>query len=70
MPVYVNTNSMPQAAAMPTMSGVAPSGGMGASVWGSSRGVDRTHAAERVDKLASSGMDDFEIPAFLRKQAD
>ena len=70
MPVYVNTNGLPQTAPMPAMSGVAPSGGMGASVWGSSRGVDRTHAAERVDKLASSGMDDFEIPAFLRKQAD
>ncbi|MEW6694380.1 Cell division protein FtsZ [Tepidimonas thermarum] len=27
-------------------------------------------AASRVEALASSGMDDFEIPAFLRKQAD
>ena len=27
-------------------------------------------AAARVEALASSGMDDFEIPAFLRKQAD
>ena len=31
---------------------------------------DRTHAAAKVDALASGGMDDFEIPAFLRKQAD
>jgi cell division protein FtsZ len=31
---------------------------------------DRTNAAARVDALSSSGMDDVEIPAFLRKQAD
>lgn len=37
------------------------------SVW---RTRDRTHAAAKVDALASGGMDDFEIPAFLRKQAD
>ncbi|MGQ0709629.1 MAG: cell division protein FtsZ [Rhodoferax sp.] len=30
----------------------------------------RTSAAARVDALASGGMDDYEIPAFLRKQAD
>jgi cell division protein FtsZ len=40
-------------------------------VWTSARGgTDRTHAAARVDALASGGMDDLEIPAFLRKQAD
>ncbi len=39
-------------------------------VWTSPRHIDRTHAAARVDALASGGMDDFEIPAFLRKQAD
>ena len=38
------------------------------SVW--RRPPDRTHAAARVDALSSGGMDDFEIPAFLRKQAD
>ena len=37
------------------------------SVW---RHRDRTQAAAKVDALASGGMDDFEIPAFLRKQAD
>ncbi len=37
------------------------------SVW---RTRDRSHAAAKVDALASGGMDDFEIPAFLRKQAD
>ncbi|MFI5444585.1 cell division protein FtsZ [Polaromonas sp. UC242_47] len=53
------------------------SGGMGSaqpdygnmsvpSVWR----TNRTQAAAKVDALASGGMDDFEIPAFLRKQAD
>ena len=36
------------------------------SVWRSGR----TQAAAKVDALASNGMDEFEIPAFLRKQAD
>jgi len=30
----------------------------------------RTSAAAKVDALANGGMDDYEIPAFLRKQAD
>ena len=30
----------------------------------------RTQAAAKVDALASNGMDEIEIPAFLRKQAD
>ncbi len=37
------------------------------SVW---RTRDRTMAAAKVDALSSGGMDDYEIPAFLRKQAD
>ncbi len=42
-------------------------GGMAVpSVWR----TNRTQAAARVDALSSGGMDDFEIPAFLRKQAD
>jgi len=36
------------------------------SVWRNAR----TQAAARVDALASNGMDEIEIPAFLRKQAD
>jgi cell division protein FtsZ len=36
------------------------------SVWRS----PRSQAAARVDALASNGMDEIEIPAFLRKQAD
>jgi cell division protein FtsZ len=37
------------------------------TVW---RTRDRTSDAAKVDALSSGGMDDFEIPAFLRKQAD
>jgi cell division protein FtsZ len=37
------------------------------SVW---RTRDRTSAAAKVDALSNGGMDDFEIPAFLRRQAD
>ena len=37
------------------------------SVW---RHRDRTQATAKVEALSSGGMDDFEIPAFLRKQAD
>ena len=36
------------------------------SVWRSAR----SQAAARVDALSSNGMDEIEIPAFLRKQAD
>jgi cell division protein FtsZ len=36
------------------------------SVWRN----NRTQAAARVDALASNGMEEIEIPAFLRKQAD
>jgi Ca-activated chloride channel family protein len=36
------------------------------SVWR----TNRTHAASKVDGMSSAGMDDIEIPAFLRKQAD
>jgi cell division protein FtsZ len=35
------------------------------SVWRSGR-----TAAAKVEALASNGMDEIEIPAFLRKQAD
>lgn len=36
------------------------------SAWRSAR----SQAAAKVDALASNGMDDIDIPAFLRKQAD
>jgi cell division protein FtsZ len=35
-------------------------------VWRSGRG----QAAAKVDALVNNGMDEIEIPAFLRKQAD
>ncbi|MGY8903762.1 MAG: cell division protein FtsZ [Burkholderiales bacterium] len=38
------------------------------SVWRTN--PNRMQAAAKVDALSSGGMDDFEIPAFLRKQAD
>lgn len=48
-------------------SGQADYGSMAVpSVWR----TNRTQAAARVDALASGGMDDLEIPAFLRRQAD
>jgi len=64
---------------VPTLGGVGHAGGVGAggsqpnydgmavpSVWR----TNRTMAAAKVDALSSGGMDDFEIPAFLRRQAD
>ncbi|NIC40563.1 cell division protein FtsZ [Aquabacterium sp. A08] len=59
-------------------SGLAQAVGMGAATAGGNPAVpsvwrkpqDRTSAAARVEALSSGGMDDFEIPAFLRKQAD
>ncbi|MFZ7338076.1 cell division protein FtsZ, partial [Comamonas jiangduensis] len=64
--------TMGAAGVAPTMG--AATGGMGGgygdvsvpSVWR----TNRTQAAARVDALSSGGMDDLEIPAFLRKQAD
>ena len=58
--------------------GTAPAmGTMGASL-GSDAGyatpsvwrTGRTQAAAKVEALSSNGMDEIEIPAFLRKQAD
>ena len=55
---------------VPTMRSPASTGsGSGMStpaVWRNSR----TTAAARVDGMVNAGMDDIEIPAFLRKQAD
>ena len=67
---------------VPTLNSVAGIGGsmqspgMGQADYGNNIAVpsvwrtNRTQAAAKVDALASGGMDDFEIPAFLRKQAD
>ncbi len=78
VPFQVPTLNTPTSAGMPSamLSNGMPSGAMTQpdygtmatpSVW---RHRDRTQAAAKVDALASGGMDDFEIPAFLRKQAD
>ncbi len=53
-------------------------GGLGVAQAASYGGVDipsvwrtnRTQASAKVDALSAGGMDDLEIPAFLRKQAD
>jgi cell division protein FtsZ len=77
------TDNMPVAAMGRAMGGAA-SGGMSSlgaalqaaagpeavavpSVW---RRPDRTQATARVDALVAGGMDDIDIPAFLRRQAD
>jgi cell division protein FtsZ len=65
-PMFVapTLNAAPQGAAA---GGQADYGNMAVpSVWR----TNRTQAAAKVDALSSGGMDDFEIPAFLRKQAD
>jgi cell division protein FtsZ len=53
----------------PPLQGIAPAHDYSAlttpSVWRNGR-----TAAAKVDALASNGMDEIEIPAFLRKQAD
>ena len=45
---------------------VSPSHASAPSVWR----PNRTQASAKVDALAANGMDEIEIPAFLRKQAD
>jgi cell division protein FtsZ len=54
-------NGLGIAGAQPDYNGMAVP-----SVWR----TNRTQAAAKIDALSSGGMDDFEIPAFLRKQAD
>ncbi len=72
MPGSMMPSSMVSASAVGANQGVAPAvqpdyNGMAVpSVWR----TNRTQAAAKVDALSSGGMDDYEIPAFLRKQAD
>jgi cell division protein FtsZ len=61
MPTTTVGNGMGVAGVQPDYNGMAVP-----SVWR----TNRTQAAAKVDALSSGGMDDFEIPAFLRKQAD
>ncbi len=68
---------------VPTLNTIAAPAGAAASLGGTMAQPDygsmstpsvwrtnRTQAAAKVDALSSGGMDDYEIPAFLRKQAD
>ncbi|KTT13569.1 cell division protein FtsZ [Pseudacidovorax intermedius] len=63
---------------VPTLGGALAGGATGASGQAKYDGMavpsvwrtNRTMAAAKVDALSSGGMDDFEIPAFLRRQAD
>ena len=71
VPTISNAIAGPGAQAAMASTGAMPAqpdyGGLAVpSVWR----TNRTQAAAKVDALSSGGMDDFEIPAFLRKQAD
>ena len=68
VPTVNNVVSGPQGSGMAHMGSTQPDyAGMSTpSVWR----TNRTQAAAKVDALSSGGMDDYEIPAFLRKQAD
>jgi len=74
MPTSMPSSMMPtsMASSVASNTGAAPevqpdyTGMAVPSVWR----TNRTQAAAKVDALSSGGMDDYEIPAFLRKQAD
>ncbi len=70
VPAAVSTP--PAGVAIPVMTNVSPAGNVGASVWQTGRvsGETANPASVRVSQLSSSGLDDYEIPAFLRTQAD
>jgi cell division protein FtsZ len=61
VPTLGGASSHGHASSQPNYDGMAVP-----SVWR----TNRTMAAAKVDALSSGGMDDFEIPAFLRRQAD
>jgi cell division protein FtsZ len=60
------TESAQAQVTMPTTQSVTTANYDTPTVWR----TNRTQAAAKVDALSSGGMDDLEIPAFLRKQAD
>jgi cell division protein FtsZ len=76
VPFHVPTlNNIAQPAGITASAGGAASGGLTQPDYGSMSTpsvwrTNRTQAAAKVDALSSGGMDDYEIPAFLRKQAD
>jgi cell division protein FtsZ len=61
LPILNNVAQPGTSSAQPDYSGLSTP-----SVWRSAR----TQAAAKVEALSSNGMDEIEIPAFLRKQAD
>jgi cell division protein FtsZ len=68
MPSNTMTESSHMASSIPSAITPADYGNVNVpSVW---RTRDRTQAAAKVDAMSSGGMDNYEIPAFLRKQAD
>lgn len=72
-PATTTTAAPPANVNIPVMTNVSPAGTVGASVWQTGRATTTTEAnpaSVRVSQLSSSGLDDYEIPAFLRKQAD
>jgi len=71
----LRTGTDNMAYAMPTAGAVGGVGHAGGADYGNMTvpsvwRTNRNSAAARVDALSSGGMDDLEIPAFLRKQAD
>jgi cell division protein FtsZ len=65
LPVLNQTVGAPAAVATPAAPATDYAGLAVPSVWRHGR-----TAAAKVDALVSNGMDEIEIPAFLRKQAD
>jgi cell division protein FtsZ len=71
-PIQMVNADMMVSSVQPTGMVSGATGGRGATTDYSTPSVwrNRTSAAQKVDALSNGGMDDFEIPAFLRKQAD
>ena len=68
MPSSAMTDSAAMMSGTPSMPSPTDYGDVNVPrVW---RTRDRTQAAAKVDAMSSGGMDNYEIPAFLRKQAD
>jgi cell division protein FtsZ len=68
MPSSVMPDNRAMVSSMPSMATPTDYGDVNVPrVW---RTRDRTQAAAKVDAMSSGGMDNYEIPAFLRRQAD
>jgi cell division protein FtsZ len=69
-PVGSAAGAVATASAMPSMGATATGGDYAGLATPSVWRTGRTQAAAKVEALSSNGMDEIEIPAFLRKQAD